>query len=111
MSNVHTPVIPKFCIVNYEPIAYIADDFKVGSCSKLEFLKSGIVSKPGLIIFSIVHISTMLNIECIFLTVFLLRKVDDKSVWLVLLSLRMRVTLLILAELEGTLQQPVLLLT
>ena len=104
----HTPVIPKFCIVNYEPIAEIAYDFKVGSCSKLEFLKNDGMSKAGLNYTSIVHLSTMLNIECIFLTVFLLRKVDDMSLWLPLLSLRMRVTLLMLAELEGILQQPIL---
>jgi hypothetical protein len=66
------------------------------------------MSKADLNYTRVVHLSTLLNLECIFLTVFLLREVDDKTVWLVLLSLRMRVTLLMLAELEGILQQPIL---
>jgi hypothetical protein len=46
-----------------------------------------------------------LNSECIFSIVFLLREVDDKSIWLPLLSLRMRVTLRMQAGLQGTLPQ------
>jgi len=43
----------------------------------LEFLKSGVVIKYWLDYASILYLSTVLNIESISLTVFLLRDIDD----------------------------------